>query len=42
MALQYAVSLAATGLVDNVPMDANLAEPVQLLTEHESAWKDTP
>jgi len=23
-------------------MDANLAERVQLLTEHESAWKDTP
>src|SRR6267154_4113559 len=42
MALQYAVSLAASGLVDNIPMDVNLAERVQLLTEHESAWKDTP
>ena len=42
MALQYAVSLAAAGLVDNIPMDVNLAERAQLLTEHESAWKDTP
>ena len=41
MALQYTVSLAAAGLVDNIPMDVNLAERVQLLTEHESAWKDT-
>jgi hypothetical protein len=44
MALQYAMSLAAAGLVDNIPMDLNLnlAERVQLLAEHESAWKDTP
>lgn len=42
MALQYAVSLAAAGIVDNIPMDVNLAERVQLLTEHESAWKDAP
>lgn len=42
MALQYAVSLAAAGLVDNIPMDVNLAERVRLLTAHESAWKDTP
>jgi hypothetical protein len=42
MALQYAVSLAAAGLVDNIPMDVNLAERLQLLIEHESAWKDTP
>src|SRR6266566_10003248 len=42
MALQYAVSLAAAGLVDNIPMDVNLAERVQRLTEHDSAWKDTP
>ena len=42
MALQYAVSLAAAGLIDNIPMDVNLAERAQLLTEHESAWKDTP
>jgi hypothetical protein len=42
MALQYAVSLAAAGLVDNIPMDVNLAERERLLTEHESAWKDTP
>lgn len=42
MALQYAVSLGAAGLVDNIPMDVNLAERVNLLAEHESAWKDTP
>lgn len=42
MALQYAVSLAAAGLVDNIPMDMNLAERLQLLAEHESAWKDAP
>lgn len=42
MALQYAVLLAAAGLVDNFPVDVNLAERVQLLLEHETAWKDTP
>ena len=42
MALQYVVSLAAAGLVDNIPMDVNLAERVKLLEEHESAWEDTP
>lgn len=42
LALQYKVSLAAAGLVDNIPMVVNLAERVKLLAEHESAWKDSP
>ena len=42
MALQYTVSLAAAGLVDNIPTDVNLAKRVQLLAGHESAWKDAP
>jgi len=43
LALQYAVSLAAAGLVDNVPTtDVNLAERLKLLAAHERAWKDTP
>jgi hypothetical protein len=42
MALQYAVSLAAAGLADNIPMGVILAERLNLLAEHESAWKDTP
>jgi hypothetical protein len=36
------VSLAAAGLVDNIPMDVDLAERLNLLAEHESAWEDTP
>jgi hypothetical protein len=42
MALQYALSLAAAGLVDNLPMDVNLAERVKLLEAHDTAWKDSP
>src|SRR5580698_9195694 len=42
MALRYVVSLAAAGLVDSFLMDVNLAQRMQLLTEHESAWKDAP
>ena len=42
MALQYTLSLATAGLVDNFPMDVNLADRVKMLADHESAWKDTP
>jgi len=42
MALQYALSLAAAGLVDNIPIDVNLAERVKLLAAHDTAWKDSP
>lgn len=42
MALQYTVSLGAAGLVDNTPVNMNLAERVQLLAAHETAWKETP
>ena len=42
MALQYALSLAGAGLVDNIPMDVNMAERVTLLSKHETAWLDTP
>ncbi|KAH9961891.1 hypothetical protein BC827DRAFT_1200129 [Russula dissimulans] len=42
LALQYAVSLAAAGLLDNVPTVGNLAERMKLLVAHERAWKDTP
>jgi hypothetical protein len=42
MALQYALSLAVAGLVDNIPVDINLAERVKLLAAYETAWKDSP
>jgi len=42
LALQYAVSLAAAGLVDNFPTEVNLAERVKLLVSHDRAWRDTP
>ena len=42
MALQYTLSLAAAGLVENFPTDVNLADRVKMLADHESAWMDTP
>lgn len=42
MALQYVLSLAAAGLIDNIPMSVNLVQRVRLLAAHETAWKDSP
>jgi hypothetical protein len=42
LALRYSVSLAAAGLVDNIPVDEDLAERMKLLTLHGTAWKDSP
>lgn len=42
LALRYNVSLAAAGLVDNFPVDVDLAERKKFLTLHETAWKDSP
>ena len=42
MALQYTLSLATAGLVENFPMDVNLADRVKMLADHESSWMDTP
>jgi hypothetical protein len=38
----YTVSLAAAGLVDNIPADVDLVGRMKLLVEHEAAWKDSP
>ena len=42
MALQYVLSLAAVGLIENIPMGVNLIQRVRLLAAHETAWKDSP
>ena len=42
VALQYVLSLAAAGLIENIPMSVNLAQRVRLLAAHETAWKDSP
>jgi hypothetical protein len=40
-ALRYTMSLAAAGLTDNFPAHVDLVERMKLLTERETAWKDT-
>ncbi|KAI0299973.1 hypothetical protein B0F90DRAFT_566241 [Multifurca ochricompacta] len=42
MALQYTALLASAGLVDDMPVEVDLAERMKLLTMHEAAWKDSP